>query len=315
MQLFIAEAGGRPLGRIAAIDDALHNAIHGDNLCFFGFFEASSAEVAAALLEAAADWARALGRVALRGPVNPTMNDSCGLLVQGFDSAPYIMMPYNPPSYPGYLEQAGLTKVKDVYAWRFETARGLPERFVRLATRARERYGARVRPVELRRFDEELARVKQLYSAAWEKNWGFVPYTDAEFAHLAKDLRRLIDPELALFIELKGEVVGLALALPDANQLFKRMNGRLFPVGIWHLLWAQRYIDQARLSILGVLPEYRYRGLELVLIEEIYRRGAARGYRRGECSWVLEDNVAMNEGIKAAGCTLDKVYRLYQRAL
>jgi GNAT superfamily N-acetyltransferase len=315
MQRFVARQGGTVVGRIAAIDDDHHNQTHGDNICFFGFFEASSATAATHLLSAAEAWGRAQGRTAIRGPVNPTMNDSCGLQISGFDTPPYIMMPYNPPSYPGYVEGAGFTKVKDVYAWLFETDKGMGARLVRLAERVRRRYSAVVRPVDLRRFDAELARVKALYSAAWEKNWGFVPYTEAEFNHLARDLRQLIDPEIALFAEIDGKVVGLALALPDANQLFKRMNGRLLPFGVFHLLRAHRYIDQARLSILGVLPEYRYKGLELLLIQEIYQRGAARGYVRGECSWVLEDNTAMNEGIRAAGCTLYKIYRLYQKPL
>jgi GNAT superfamily N-acetyltransferase len=315
MQLFLAKQGDKVVGRIAAIDDDNHNQTHGDNICFFGFFESTSAEVAAALLDAAKNWGRAQGRTAIRGPVNPTMNDSCGLQISGFDTPPYIMMPYNPPSYPGYVEQAGFTKIKDVYAWLFETDKGMGERLVRLAERVRRRYKVLVRPVDLRYFAEELARVKALYGAAWEKNWGFVQYTEAEFDHLAKDLKQLIDPDIALFLEIEGEVVGLALALPDANQLFKKMNGRLLPFGLFYLLRARHYIDQARLSILGVLPEYRYKGLELLLIHEIYQRGAAKGYVRGECSWVLEDNSAMNEGIQAAGCTLYKTYRLYQKPL
>ena len=313
MDLFLAEQDGRVVGRIAAIDDDNHNRTHGDNLAFFGFFEAENQDVADVLLTQVETWARVLGRHAVRGPANPSMNDGSGFQIDAFDTEPYIMMPYNPPTYPQFVESAGYAKVKDLYAWLFETNSGMGERVERLAERVVRRYKPVVRPVNMKRFDEELAFVKKMYNEAWENNWGFVKYTEAEFDHLAKELKMIVDPNIALFVEVNGKMAGLAIALPDINQVLKHTNGRLLPFGIFKLLNAKRYIDQARLPILGLMPEFRNKGLELVLINEIFKRGAAKGYMRGECSWVLEDNDAMNDGIRAAGCTLYKTYRLYQK--
>jgi GNAT superfamily N-acetyltransferase len=315
MELFLAEQAGEIVGRVAAIDDDNHNATHGDNLIFFGFFEAKSQAVAAALLAEVERWGKALGRNAVRGPANPSMNDGAGFQLDSYDESPFIMMPYNPPEYPRYVEAAGYDKVKDLYAWMIDIESGVTERLHRLAERVRKRYRPTVRQVDLKRFDEELAKVKRLYNEAWEENWGFVKYTDAEFAHLAKELRLIVEPSSVLFLELDGETAGLALGLPDINQVLKRIRGRLLPFGIVKLLMRRRYITQGRLPILGLMPEYRNKGLELVLIDEIAQRGRKLGYKRGECSWVLEDNHAMNHGIEAAGLTRYKTYRLYQKAI
>jgi GNAT superfamily N-acetyltransferase len=318
MQLFLAEERGRVVGRVAAIDDRLHNETHGDNLAFFGFFEAQSEASALALLTAVEAWARARGRTAVRGPANPSMNDGSGFQIDAFGTPPYVMMPWNPPAYPHYMARAGYDKVKDLYAWFFDhhgATGAAVERLERLAARVKKRYPVKVRPVDLQRFDAELAIVERLYNGAWEENWGFVRYTEAEFAALARELRLILDPEIAIFVELAGEPVGLALALPDVNQVCKKMNGRLLPFGFWHLLRRRQLIDQARLPILGVIKAHRHKGLELVLIYEIIRRSRARGYRRGECSWILEDNEAMNKGIAAAGAERYKTYRLYQKTL
>ncbi|ADI14676.1 hypothetical protein [Truepera radiovictrix] len=315
MQLFLAEDRGRTVGRVAAIDDRLHNDTHGDNLAFFGFFEALDETSALALLAAVEAWARARGRAAVRGPANPSMNDGSGFQIDAFGTPPYVMMPWNPPAYPRYLARAGYTKVKDLYAWLFDHHSAAVSRLERLAARVQRRYPVRVRPVDLKRFEAELAIVERLYNGAWEENWGFVRYTEAEFRALARELRLIIDPEIAVFAELAGEPVGLALALPDINQVLKKMNGRIVPFGFVHLLRRRQLIDQARLPILGVVKEHRHKGFELVLIHEIIRRSRARGYRRGECSWILEDNEAMNKGIAAAGAERYKTYRLFQKAL
>ena len=315
MELFLAMAGGEVVGRIAAIDDDNHNLTHDENLAFFGFFEADSQEAAAALLTQVERWAASIGRNAVRGPTNPSMNDGAGLQIDGFNSSPFVKMPYNRPEYPQYVEAAGYGKIKDLYAWYFDAQSGVAEKLHRLAERVRKRYKPMVRQVDLKDFAGELNKVKQVYNQAWEKNWGFVKYTDAEFDHLANELKLIIDPEIVLFIELNGETAGLALGLPDLHQVLKQIRGRLLPFGIFKLLRRKRYIDQARLPILGLLPEYRNKGLELVLIDEIAERGRRRGYVRGECSWVLEDNEAVNAGIRAAGCQLYKTYRLYQKPI
>ncbi len=315
VELFLAERGGRTVGRVAAIDDELHNAAHGDNLAFFGFFEAADEEVAAALLGTVEAWARARGRSAVRGPANPSMNDGSGFQINAFDTDPYLMMPSNPPAYPGYAEAAGYGKVKDLYAWFFDHRSADITRLERLAARVAKRYPLTVRSADIKRFADELKIVKRLYNGAWEENWGFVKYTDAEFDALGRELRLIIDPDIVVFLELGGEVVGLSLALPDANQVFKKMNGRLLPFGWTYYLRRKQLIDQARLPILGVVKEHRNKGLELVLICETLRRSKAKGYQRGECSWILENNDAMNKGIAASGASLYKTYRLFQKSL
>lgn len=311
---FLARAGDEVVGRIAVIDDDLHNEIHGDNLLFFGLFEARDADVAAALFAVADERARSLGRALVRGPVNPSMNDGAGFQIDAFDTVPYVMMPQNPPTYPGYAEAAGYRKIKDLWAWRFDAEAGVGERLERLAARVRERNDLTVRPADMKRLDREIGILKEIYTQAWESNWGQVPYTDAEFERLGSELRLIVDPDLVLFLETGGRAVGVALGLPDVNQVLRRFNGRLLPFGIFHLLNRRRIIDRARLPILGVLPDYRNRGFELVLIEEIGRRGREKGMREGELSWVLEDNDAINKAIRATGAEVYKTYRLYQKA-
>lgn len=221
VDLFLAERDGVVVGRVAGIDDDNHNATHGDNLAFFGFFEAEDERVADALFQTVEAWARDRGRSAVRGPANPSMNDGSGFQLDAFDTDPYLMTPSNPPEYPRYAEAAGYAKIKDLYAWFFDHRTADTERLSRLAARVEKRYRPTIRTVDMNRFDEELGIVKRLYNGAWEENWGFVRYTEAEFDALARELRFIVDPDIILFAELHGEVVGLSLSLPDANQVFK----------------------------------------------------------------------------------------------
>jgi len=315
IQPFLAVRDGRVVGRIAGIDDDHHNDAHRDDVAFFGFFEAEDQPTAHALLGSVETWARALGRTLLRGPANPSMNDGSGFQIDAFDTDPYVMMPYNPPAYPAYVEAAGFTKVKDLYAWMLDDTPELCQRIVRLAERVERRYRPVVQPVDMKRFDRDLALLKRIYAEAWVDNWGFVKYTDEEFDHLAADLKRIVDPEIMLFVELGGDVAGVAILLPDVNQVLKKIRGRLLPFGFFTLLARKRHIDRTRMPILGILPAHRRKGLELVLIKHGLERWRERGYRSCEASWVLEDNDAMNAGIRAAGGTLYKTYRLYQKAL
>jgi GNAT superfamily N-acetyltransferase len=315
LNLFLAERDGKTVGRIAAIDDDNHNQTHDDNLLFFGFFEAEDEEAGKVLLARVEERAQKLGREVIRGPANPSMNHSAGLLIDAFDSDPFVMMPYNPPEYPRYVEAFGYGKAKDLYAWIFD--RGWEVKKIgRLAERIRKRHSDLViRPVDMKRWDEELERFRDLYNRSWERNWGFVRYTDAEFDHLAKDFKMILDPELVALAEVGGELAGITVLLPDANQVFKRMRGRLLPFGIFYFLGRNRIIDQLRLPILGVAPEYRDRGFELAMIHELYERVLARGYQRCEASWTLEDNRAMNHVIEAGGAKHYKTYRVYQKEL
>jgi GNAT superfamily N-acetyltransferase len=313
VELFLARRNGEIVGRIAAIDDDNHNETHDDNLAFFGFFEAKDQDAALALLKKAEGWTQALGRRAVRGPVNPSLNHSAGLLIDAFGSDPFVMMPYNPPEYPLYVESAGYGKVKDLYAWIFERGWDIT-RLGRLVERVRKRHDDLViRPVDMRRFDEELERFRDLYNRAWERNWGFVRHTNAEFDQLAKEFKLILDPELVALAEVDGELAGITIVLPDANQIFKLMRGRLLPFGIFHFLNRKRIIDQVRLPILGVAPEHRNKGFELAMIHELYERAVAKGYKRCECSWTLEDNRPMNHVIEAGGARRYKTYRIYQK--
>jgi GNAT superfamily N-acetyltransferase len=313
IDLYLALRAETVVGRIAAIDDDNHNRTHGDNLLFFGFFEADDEEVARELLAVVEGRARELGRTSVRGPANPSMNDGSGFQIDAFDTVPYLMMPQNPPEYPRFMEGAGYAKAMDLYAWLFDAEQGPSERLSRLAERVRRREQPVVRSAEMKRLDREARILKRVYNEAWESNWGFVKYTDAEFDHLVAELKLILDPDLALFLEIDGEIAAIAIAIPDVNQVLLRLKGRLLPFGILKLLNRKRFINRGRLPILGVMPEFRNRGLELVLIDEIARRGARRGLRGGECSWVLETNTAMNRGIEAAGAELYKTYRLYQK--
>jgi GNAT superfamily N-acetyltransferase len=236
--------------------------------------------------------------------------------VDAFDTDPYVMMPYNPPEYPGYIEQSGYRKVKDLYAWIFEREQMMGIRLERLAARVRKRHGALViRTVDMKRWDEDLTRVKDLYNRAWERNWGFVRYTDAEFDHLAREFKMILDPELVALAEVDGELAGVTVVLPDANQIFKRMRGRLLPFGIFYFLMRGRIIDRLRLPILGVVPEHRNKGFELAMVYELYERAIAKGYRRCEASWTLENNRPVNHMLEAAGARHYKTYRIYQKEL
>ena len=315
VELFLAVRADEVVGRVAAIDDDNHNETHDDDIAFFGFFEAGDEDAARALLAKVERWARALGRRAVRGPANPSLNHSAGLLIDAFDSDPFVMMPYNPSEYSLYVESAGYSKVKDLYAWLFERGEDVT-RIGRLAARVRNRHDNLViRPVDMKRWDEELGRFRDLYNTAWEKNWGFVRYTNAEFDELAKEFKMILDPELVALAEVDGELSGITVVLPDANQVFKRMRGRLLPFGIVHYLNRKRIIDQVRLPILGVAPEHRNKGFELAMIHELYQRAIAKGYERCECSWTLEDNRPMNHVIAAGGARHYKTYRIYQKDL
>ncbi len=312
-RLFLARRDGRTVGRIAFIDDHAHNREHGENLAFFGFFEAADEGVAAALLEAVEAQAKAAGRVAVRGPLNPSMNDGSGFQIDAFDEPPYVMMPQNPREYPGWVERTGYAKVKDLYSFYFDNRRAIEPRLERIAQRTFKRMGVTVRPADLKQFDREADILKEIHTRAWERNWGNVPYSDAEMDHLASEMKLILNPELVIFAEKDGQPIGLAVALPDINQVFKRFNGRLLPFGIFHLLRRKSIIDRARLVMLGVLPEYRNKGLEMLLIYEIVKRAAANGIVEGECGWTLEDNHSINSAIVAAGGVHNKTYRLFQK--
>jgi len=251
----------------------------------------------------------------VRGPINPSLNESAGLLVDGFDTDSMVMMPHNPREYAGYIESAGYTKVKDLFAWIYGLERQLPPVLAKLADRARMRAGVTMRPFRLADFASEVERLRVIYADAWSHNWGFVAPTVDEFRRLATELKPIFDPRCAVCAEAGGRIVACAVAIPDINQALRGTDGRLFPLGLARLLLRKRYIDQARLLLLGVAEAYRAYGLYPLLVAELHRQMAGGPYRRMEFSWVLEDNRDINQPAEQAGATRYKTYRIYQRVI
>lgn len=316
-QLFLAYRDGEPAGRIAAIENRRHNEFHDDRVGFFGFFESEEdPRVANALLDEAAAWVAERGLISLRGPTNFSTNEECGLLVENFEDAPYVMMTYNPPYYAGLLEGWGLAKVKDLLAYHITYEEFDQERFAGLDRLIqRSKVDIRVRSLDMKRFDQEVELVRDLYNAAWERNWGFVPMTDAEVEHMAKQLKAVVDPDLVLFGAIDGEPAGFSLTLPDINQAIRHANGRLFPFGLLKLLWHMRRINGVRILTLGLKERHRRSGLAAKFYYETFKRGTSKGHMQAESSWILEDNRAMLGGVEKMGFRRYKTYRLYERHL
>lgn len=315
VQCFLAERGGRAVGRIAAIKNDAHTREHGDHVGFHGFFECGQEPgVANALFSAAARWLGERGLSVMRGPMNPSINDDCGLLVEGFNTPPALMMPHNPRYYADLHTGYGFKKAKDLIAFQATSAE-IPERIVRAAKLIAERKSITLRPLNMKRFADEVELIKALYNQAWEKNWGFVPLTAAEIDHLAKQLKPIVVPDLVCFAEREGKVIGFAVALPDLNVALKRNpSGRLFP-GILKVLWAARRISRLRVLLLGALKEYRSSGVDALMYHWIWTKAYARGYRWAEAGWILEDNAPMVNAAQHLGFRPYKTYRVYDKPL
>ena len=315
VEYFLARRGQRIVGRIAAIVNHRHVEFHGEAVGFFGFFECEDDPAAAqALIRRAEDWVARRGMTSIRGPMNFSTNEECGLLVDGFDESPMIMMTYNPPYYERLLESAGLRKAMDLLAYLIREIRE-PERLLRAAARLGTRAGAVVRPIRMKQLRQEIERIREVYNSAWERNWGFVPMTEAEFDEMARQMKQIVDPELCLIAEVDGRVAGFSLALPNFNQAIRHANGRLLPFGIFRLLWHARRIDEVRVITLGVKPEYRRLGLDAMMTLRAYRRAIELGYRRSEASWILEDNAMMRRILERMGWVVYKTYRVYEKPL
>jgi hypothetical protein len=315
VELMLAWRGDRVVGRIAAIDDRLHRETHADNVAMFGFFEAADGDVARALLSAVERWAGARGRTHVRGPISPSLNEMCGVLIEGFDTDPMLLMPHNPPEYGAQIEAAGYAKVKDLFAWMHVLQRDLPPAFERTAHRLRDRHGITIRPLDLGEFTREVERLRAIYCTAWERNWGFVAPTIDEFRRIATELKPIFDPRCSLCAEVNGEMVACVVAVPDINQALKGTNGRLFPQGLIRLLRRKRYISQVRLLLLGIDERHRGLGLFPLLLAEWHRQMRTTPYARAEFSWVLEDNRDVNHAAEVAGSTRYKTYRIYEKTV
>lgn len=318
--LWIATRDGVPVGRIAAIENRAHNAYHEDRAGFFGFFECrDDPEAAATLVATAGDWLRARGLASVRGPMSPSTNYESGLLVDGFQHEARFMTPWNPPYYATLLEQAGMTKARDLLGWQLvfgEAGVQLPDKFAKVADRVRADQRVTFRDLEPSKFQRELGICWDIYNAAWERNWGFVPMTRDEFAHMAGELRHLVVPQFAFVASVNGDPAAFVLAIPDFNVVLRRIRtGRLFPTGAIRLLLAKNRLRTGRVMALGVKQQYRSTGLSALLMHEVIRRANAYGAIEAEASWVLEDNALMNRPMVAMGAKEYRRWRIYEKSL
>ncbi|MCI0653862.1 MAG: hypothetical protein L0Y39_05225 [Methylococcaceae bacterium] len=314
-RLFLAYRNGDLAGTIGAVVDDNHNQAHNERCGAFGFFECiNDQEVAGSLLNRAEDWIRGQGMTLIRGPLNFSVNHECGLLIDGFDEPPMVMMTYNPRYYQQLINHCGYQKKVDLFAYIGnigELWENAPASLFRIAENVAEREGIRVRTLDLRDMNRENLRIREVYNRSFGRQWGFVPMNEKECEYFSELTRKLADPNLILIAENQaGEAVGVSLALPDFHQALRRSGGgRLFPFGLLKFLWYLRKVDQIRLIAMGVLEQYRNRGIDAIFWVETARAARAHGYKRLECSWVLEENEMMN----TLGRTLrGKIYKTYQ---
>jgi GNAT superfamily N-acetyltransferase len=320
MQLWIATRNGQDAGRIAGVLDHNYNRAAKDNAAFFGFFECvDDAAVSRQLFAQVLEWARSKGVQRMLGPMNPTTNDECGLLVEGFDSAPVIMMTYNPRYYVPLVESEGFHKAKDLLAFNMDLAKIPLDRLGRIAAKIKQRNpNLAFRPVRRKTLAQDLVKVKEVYNAAWQDNWGFVPMTDAEVDFMAARLKPLLMEGLIWLAEAGAEPVGFLLAMPDYNIPLQPLRGHLLTpklLGFIPYLLGWKYPPRTRVITLGVKEKYRNKGLESAMLIEGLKVGFDAGVRESEASWILEDNAAMCRVIEAIGGVRYKTYRIYERGV
>jgi len=318
--LFLARREGKIVGRIMASDDPNYNSFHKSNVGCFGLFECvNDRAVAAALFDAAAKWLREKGRDEIMGPIDYSTNYVCGLLVDGFHFPPTLLTGHNPAYYESLVEGCGFTKVIDFYAWWFSEPAHAAKRLRRLAASLGKRHSATIREGDLKNFQLEAGRIRDVYNDAWKENWGFVPFTEKEFQFMAKELKQLVVPEFTLIAEVGDEPVGFILCVPDINVAFKKINGRLttfgIPIGLAKLLYHKGRIRTARLIALGVKPNYRRAGIAEMLVLRIIEDAMIKRGFTGELSMTLENNHLINRFLHAIGAEKYKTYRIYRRPL
>lgn len=320
IELFLAEKDGNIAGRIAAIKNDNHNKFHEDKAGFFGFFESINDEdVAGKLFETVCNWCKNKGLDSVIGPVNPSTNDECGLLVDGFDHQPVFLTPYNPGYYKKLVEDFGFKKGNDLYAYYIPADVIKDEKIMnkleRVANLIKKKEGIVTRKVNMKDLDGEVKRIEEVYNDAWEKNWGFVPLTTEEFDFFKKNLKAIVDPDIVFFADINGEAAGFSLALPDYNQIFRKLNGRIFPFGIIKLLTGKKKINVMRVWAMGVKFKYQKRGVDSVFYLETIKEGNRKGYKGAEISWVLEDNLPMRQTAEKLGAYIYKTFRIYSKNL
>jgi len=315
---FVCERDGEVVGRITAQVDSHWDERNGGNDGMFGFFECEEdSEVARALVDAAAEWLRGRGRDRMLGPMDFTTNDECGILIEGYELEPLVLEPWHPPHYRRLLEDLGMTKTMDLLMWKLELGElKQGDRFHDLIHQAADasanQHEVVVRHMRKRDLEAEVGRFMEVYNAAWDRNWGFVPVTDEEARFQAKNLKPILDENWAMIAERDGGVVGAALTLPDINQVLAKMNGRLLPFGWWHFLTGRRKIDRVRVLALGVKPQFQHWGVAAALYVEHVEVAKHVPQKWGEMGWILEVNEPMNRAMEGMGGSVVKRYRLYE---
>jgi len=313
---FVVHRNGRDLGRIAAIIDAEHNRIHNETCGFFGFFDVvDDLDCAQALLTQVFQLLKYQGMTQVRGPFNPNSNTECGVLVEGFEDPPQIMMTYHPPYVNALLQASGLVTVKELVAFRFDLTQPL-EKLVSLAKRMAQRSSAILRPISKATWDRDLSGIMDIYNEAWKKNWGFVALKRAEFLYTVNDFKKIADFNFVQLAEIDGRIAAFVVALPDFNQVFQRVpNGKLFPFGWLSLLRGVSTINRFRIITLGTRESSRQRGLEVLLSYQLYLHALKKGHTEAEVSWVLEDNLSAIKVLTSLGAKPYKRYCIYQKTL
>jgi GNAT superfamily N-acetyltransferase len=319
-EYFLARRDGRVVGRVSAQINHAFNEYQKKNWGWFGFLEfEDDQEVLEALLGAAESWHRERGLQRMVGPASFSMNDESGVLIEGFELRPMILQPWNPPYYQQRMERAAMAKAMDLLMWNLEVSdrdKVLPVIF-ELADKVQSEHGIRVRPMRRRQLRKDLDAFAEVYNSAWSKNWDFVPYSKKDLDGYAQELQLVFDKHWFMIAEREdtGEVVGMAITVPDVNQVLEKMNGRLLPLGWWRFLNKGRLTDRVRVGFLGVKPEYQHTGVAAKLYVEHFNAAAARPQTGGEMGWILETNTAMNRGMEAMGGRIVKRYRVYERVL
>lgn len=317
VKIFVAEKAGEIKGRIVTIINEAHNKYWEEKIGFWGFFETVNDEnVASSLLTFAENWLRSQGMKKVRGPVNPSTNYECGLLVKGHDDSPQIMMTYNPEYYQTLIEKQGYEKAKDLLAYQINLDFQMPEKILSASRRVEKSNRITYRSLNKKNWDHEVQTMLKIYNSAWEKNWGFIPMSEKEFIHTANDLKQVVDEKLIMYALVNGEEAGFIVVLPDYNQVFKRIpNGRLFPTGIFKLLTGKRHIKRVRVITMGVKEQYRKLGLASLLYHKMHENLKEIGYKEAEMSWILEDNLNMNKPLQVMGAKPYKTYRIFEKSL
>jgi hypothetical protein len=314
MTLFLAYRGSAPAGRIAAVLNKNHNEFHDEKVVFFGLFECKEdQEAAKALLDAVVDWGKERGMEILRGPVNLSMNDECALLLEGFDSPPVIMMPYNPRYYLNLMEGYALEKVKDLHAYYMTKDHEVVGKVDKIAEEMRKQPKITLRTIDMKNIAKEVDKIREIYNQAWHDNWGFVPWTDSEIKYMAEKLKQIGDPKIVIIAEDKGMPVGFAFGLPNYNEILINLNGRLTPGAVLKLLLNRKKIKSMRALVFGVIKQYQQTGLSYLLYSELNKRGLEQGYEWCETSWQLEDNESINRFVHSIGGKIYKKYRIYEK--